>query len=211
MVAFNKLIIAGALAATVSALPMAAPLPEANANAIAQAEADANAILMAREFLEGPSADFEKRASTPAVITIITQTVTFFTTTAKNFITLDFTNQVSEAVQYLLQVNSFLTTLKTSLSNYTPGTGLAGLIQTLMIKSGLQTVLLAITTIMSSITTKIISDNVSNPQLLTEVNSLLGNITEISNLLKSKGLSSLSSYAATLITTLNTLISSLKS
>lgn len=200
MVAINNIFLAGALAATVSAYPLAAAQPEANA------VADVKAVLMARDLLNGDV--LEKRASSnalPSLAILLGNAGQFLGKTVQSLLTLNLSSESDQIAQLLADVNSFLLNLETDLKNYTPTSGIGGLVQNLLVQSGLQSLVLALTTIVSTLGTALLKGGAPDAQVLAQLQALNDNLKSISDTIGAKG-----TYG-NISTLLNQVVSSLSS
>lgn len=180
MVAINKLAFVGALAATAVAVPVAAPeatevniFEQANALAAALATIDSFSThktdndIAKRDGLLGPVGD------------LLGQVGGFLGTTIRSLLTLNLPNQSTATAQLLVDVNTFLLNLENSLKGFKPASGLAGALQDLLINSGLQSLVLGLTTIVSSLVAFLLSNGKIDPAVQAQIQALNTNIANL--------------------------------
>lgn len=205
MVAITNIFIAGALAATVSAYPVAAGQPKVDD------VAGVDVVLAPRD-LDGDY-DFLKRAVSnpvPSLSVLLGQSVDFLRKSAKDLITLNPVLQANDIAQILIDLNVFLLNIENDLIKFTPTSGIAGIAQKLLIQSGLQSLILALTVVVSSLGPTILNHGNVDPAIKAQLNALNINIENISKTISAKGtfgntgnlLGSLASKVATLLSSI---------
>jgi hypothetical protein len=124
MVAVNKILFAGALAATVSAVPVAVP--------ITYLSAEIKAISQNLATVDGKN--IEKRAigdNASNLNILLNQVSCFINETIFNLLKLDLGSEAETVSKLLSNLSDFLGKLEQSFKNHQPGTGFGNLSQTL--------------------------------------------------------------------------------
>ncbi|CDO54180.1 hypothetical protein DV495_003432 [Geotrichum candidum] len=86
----------------------------------------------------------------------------------------------SQLVTLLTNVNSYLSQVETSLKNYVPATGVGSEIQDSIVKTGLQSLVFALSTFVGILAT-ITSQGINNPQIPALIKELYSHIEAITN------------------------------
>lgn len=219
MVSFNKLALFGALATAVMALPVTEP-----EDAALELEYDSTALLAEANALFASSlAAFESNSSIGIwstevslatyendelikrsialgpLFVLLSNVVVILAKPISNLLALRLSaGSVALEVRHLTVVNQFLLKLETALQAFSIRRGLAGAIQTLLISTGLQSLILGLNTVVSTIVSLLLTNAKVDPlvkaQLFTLNNHLTTLASEFSSLGSSgSGLTSLSS------------------
>lgn len=191
MVAINKLTFIGTLLAAVVAVPISAPQfqgltvleqAEALATQIAHTEGSTKRDLAQRELTE--------RGLLAPVFSLLGEVGTFLQSTLTNLLSLDLSSESTELAQLLVNVNAFLVKLENALKNYSPTSGLGGALQNLLINSGLQSLVLGLTTIVSQLVAFLIGGGTIDPTVQAEIVALNNNLTALGAAFQAAGASS---------------------
>lgn len=155
MVAINKFAILSAFAAFVAATPVPEVPSTTDLSAI-----DTQLLSNLITELEATSAHLHPAAAKRGdvldfspIVTLLMGAGKFLGNTIGNLFNLDLAAESTAFAQLLIDVNQFLLNLETALQQYKPTAGLATAVQDLLINSGLQSIVLALTTIVTSVST----------------------------------------------------------
>ncbi|KAF5097172.1 hypothetical protein D0Z03_001473 [Geotrichum reessii] len=191
MVAINKIFFAGALAAAVSAAPLSASaeaeitVPESSQTL---AVSEANTILQIEALVSGKGLNKRDDAGVQSLTILLNQTGAFLADTVKNLLSLNLSKESDSLAKLLINVNQFLLNLETDLKNYTPATGLGGLLQTVLVQSGLQSVVLGLSTIISILVTSLLKGGKPDPAVIAQIQEIQAHLSNISSQSQAKGL-----------------------
>lgn len=179
MVAINKLYFAGALAATVSAAPLAAPQP----NALSLADTHA---LLIRELV---AANVIERDVLPSLTTLVGEASSFISSTLTNLLNLDISSESDAVATLLVNLNEFILNLETDLKSYKVTNDIGSLAQKILIQSGIQSFVLGLTTLVIDLEAKILkSGGTPSAAVQAQITALQANITTLKASLSSSGL-----------------------
>lgn len=200
MVAILKLAFLGTLVAVVAAHPVAAPQPEPTALSFnEQAQALAKAIAEADTYAKRDitsdvndisARDLAKRGLVGPVFTLLGQVTTFLGTTIGSLLSLNLNTESSAVAKLLLNLNQFLLNIETSLKSYTPTSGLFGALQQLLIGTGLQSLVLGLTTIVSSLVSFLIGNGEIDASVKAQIVKLNATLTSLAAAFQAVGASS---------------------
>jgi hypothetical protein len=191
MVAINKILFAGALAASASAAPFAAADGLATVGDVSVGSsitADDLALVKEVEALLGHSIQKRDNNGLAPLTTLLNQAGTFLADTLKNLLTLNVSSESNSIVQLLVNVNQFLFDIEESLKNYTPATGLGGLLQNVLIQSGLQSLILGLSSLVSVLLNSVLNGGKTDPAVIAQIQQIQAHITTISNSPQGQGL-----------------------
>lgn len=213
MVAINKIFFAGALAAAVSAAPLAAnaeaeiAVPESS-QSLAISETDT--ILQIEALVSGKGLDKRDNNGIQSLTILLNQTGAFLGQTIRNLLSLNLSKESDSLAKLLADVNQFLLNLETDLKSYTPATGLGGLLQTVLVQSGLQSVILGLSTIISILLTSLLKGGKPDPAVLAQIQEIQAHISNISSQSQAKGLlGGLTTLVAQLLKSIENLLNNL--
>lgn len=213
MVAINKIFFAGALAAAVSAAPLAAnaeaeiAVPESS-QSLAISETDT--ILQIEALVSGKGLDKRDNNGIQSLTILLNQTGAFLGQTIRNLLSLNLSKESDSLAKLLVDVNQFLLNLETDLKSYTPATGLGGLLQTVLVQSGLQSVILGLSTIISILLTSLLKGGKPDPAVLAQIQEIQAHISNISSQSQAKGLlGGLTTLVAQLLKSIENLLNNL--
>ena len=190
MVTINRVIFASAIAAIVNAVPIAEARPIAFANAQPitnnapgpHGDGYANrTIILARDTSEGNN--LTKRADTvvvPDLGTLLSQGSSFLEDALQTLLNGGLSSDGSQIVTLLTNVNSYLSQVETSLKNYVSATGVGSEIQNSIVKTGLQSLVFALSAFVGILAT-ITSQGINNPQIPVLIKELYSHIEAITN------------------------------
>lgn len=187
MVAINKLTIIGTFIAAVAASPIAQPIPEdttipAQANLLDEANALAAALAVIEDGSAiGDAEIFKRDLQLGPVATLLANVGQFLGNTVYNLLTLNISNESTSLAQLLADVNKFLLNLENALIQFTPQTGLGGALQHLLIGTGLQSLVLGLTTIVSSLVASLLGNGKIDPAVQAQIKELNDHIKAISD------------------------------
>lgn len=154
MVAIKNVALFSALAACVAAAPVAAP---AASDVTVSGEYTVSDV----ENLFKASLDIQKRdlgSVVSVVLGVIGDLVVFLGQTLSSVLTLDLSSESDALTNLLAGLNAQVLKLVSSLGNLGPLSGLGGLLQKVLINTGLTTVLLSLSTTVSTLVAKILKN-----------------------------------------------------
>lgn len=193
MVAINKLSIIGTLAIAVAASPIAQPETTTQLNILDEANALAAALAVMESTSTSEEAQIFKRdLQLGPVATLLANVGQFLGSTVQNLLTLNLAKESTALAQLLANVNKFLLNLEAALIQFTPQTGLGGALQHLLIGTGLQSLVLGLTTIVSSLVAFLIGNGKIDPAVQAQIKDLNDHIKAISDGFQKTGYSSAS-------------------
>lgn len=177
MVAIEKLFLVSALAAAVSAYPVAAD------NSVFVKRSDK----VTRGYSE--ELNLAKRDNVPSLPTLLSQAGAFISSTINNLSKLDISTESDSVSQLLLDVNNFLSNLEDNLKSYTPTSGLGSNIQALLIQTGLQGLLFGLSTIVANLSASILkAGGTPSPDIQAQIQALQAHISNLEQSFKNPGL-----------------------
>lgn len=154
MVAIKNVALFSALAACVAAAPVAA---SASSDVAVSSEYTVSDV----ENLFKAGLDIQKRdlgSVVSVVLGVIGDLVVFLGQTLSNVLTLDLSSESDALTNLLAGINAQVLKLVSSLSGLGPLSGLGGLLQKILINTGLTTVLLSLSTTVSTLVAKILKN-----------------------------------------------------
>jgi hypothetical protein len=199
MVTINKIVLAGALAAFANAVPMAEaqPIAFANAHPITKdtpkphTDGYSNKT-MARDTLEDKkitkgdipeSYNVTKRADiaiVPDLGTLLSQSTDLLGEGLKTILGIDVSSGSDQIATLLTNINSYLDQVETAIKNYVPATGVGSEIQNLVVKTGLQSLVFSLSSLVGTLATLLLQGS-NQPQILAQIKELYSHIEAISN------------------------------
>ncbi|VVT45105.1 uncharacterized protein SAPINGB_P000639 [Magnusiomyces paraingens] len=181
MVAIKNIAFFSAVAAIASAAPTAA----------ASNEVARRSELSAAEIL-APYAEINKRSNVDlsAVATLLANVGTFLQETLTNVLSGNLSLEPTSLATFLAQVNSVLLELENNLKSTDLTSGVGSLVQNLLIKTGLQTLVLNLSVIISNLVSRLLTGKDIDSSVKAQFTAILSTITSLQTTLKSDGLSS---------------------
>lgn len=196
MVAIKNIAIFSAIAACAMAAPAAAPVAEAKPELVVRDESSDLSEDQLKSLLEG-LLGVEKRDLTSTVntlLTLLTSVTTFLGNTLNGVVSLNLSGTSDDLTNLLISVNQNLLQLETTLNDVVPGTGLGALLQKVLINSGLQSVVLNISTFVSTLVARLLNNGDLTPAQKAQLQALRDQISAIYNTIQAKNYSSSLTY-----------------
>lgn len=209
MVAINRLFLAGALAATVSAAPIDAPqthsLSIAGAISIRDAQtstgtetnslpisipvsisiADNDVISIG----ECTNEIVRRDTPLPSLVILLSEATTFIINTLTNVLDLDVSTESDSISELLVEINQFILNLETDLISYKGTSGIGSEVKKLLVQTGLQSFILGISNIVADLQAKILKNGgTPSPSIEAQFTALQANLTSLQTALKNQSL-----------------------
>lgn len=191
MVAINKIFFAGALAAVASAAPFASADGLINTGDVSvgtAVTAEDIALVKDIEALLGTTIQKRDANGLAPITTLLNNAGKFLGDTLRNLLTLNVSSESDSIAQLLIDVNNFLLEVEDSLKNYTPVTGLGGLLQNVLVQSGLQSLVLGLTSLITVLVNTVLNGGNTDPAIVAQIKEIQAHITTISNSSQGQGL-----------------------
>ncbi|KAF5097495.1 hypothetical protein D0Z00_002380 [Geotrichum galactomycetum] len=134
-----------------------------------------------REIPEGYN--ITKRADiavVPDLSTLLGQSTTLIGESLETILGLDVSSGGDQITTLLTNINSYLGQVETAIKNYVPATGVGSELQNLIVKTGLQSLVFVLSSLVGTLAT-LLSQGSSQPQILAQVKELYSHIEAISN------------------------------
>lgn len=194
MVAIQKIVFLTSAALTVSASPIAAP--EAGAVAPLNGKSVLYAIALER-----------RDSSISGIADLVDGLVKFLLATITNLTSLDLATESKDLANILFTVNKDLLQIEEDLKAYPLTSGLGSIIQSTLISTGLQSLVLTLTTFVSDLVSKLATGHGISPELSAQITALHANLLGLENSLKSSGLlGTLDAAIASIVHSLETIL-----
>ncbi|VVT49358.1 uncharacterized protein SAPINGB_P002231 [Magnusiomyces paraingens] len=198
MVAINKLSLLNSLVLSVSASPIGNP--EAVAVAVALPNGDSNDITGSTVII--------KRESVSGVADLIDSLVKFLLATLGNLPSLDLASESKDFANLLVIVNKDLLQIENDLKSFGLTSGLGTLLQSTFISTGLQFLVLTLSTFVANLVSKLATGHSIDPDVAAQLSQLKSQIAGLKTQLQTFGLlGTLDSAVASIVHCLEGLLS----
>ncbi|KAF5093249.1 hypothetical protein D0Z00_004161 [Geotrichum galactomycetum] len=191
MVAINKILFAGAFAAAASAAPFASADGLVTVGDVSVGTAITAADIAFVKDIEALLASTKEKRDTNGlapITTLLNQAGSFLGETLRNLLTLNVAGESDSVAKLLVNVNQFLLDIEESLKKYTPATGLGGLLQNVLVQSGLQSLVLGLTSLITVLVSSLVNGGKTDPAVVAQIQEIQAHITNISNSSQGQGL-----------------------
>lgn len=173
MVLISKIVILSAFAVFVAATPV----PEVpSTSSLSQSDVEVISTVLAELAAASSNHHSAKRGdnlSLSPVATLLMGAGKFLGDTITNLLHVDLAAESTDIANLLIGINQFLLNLETALQQYNTTAGLGTALQDLLINSGLQSFVLALTTIVTSLTTFLLAHKTTiDPAIQDQIRTL---------------------------------------
>lgn len=141
--------------------------------------------LVARETVEV----YKRGGPIGTILGLVATIVQFLTTTLANVLSLRLDKQADATVQLLIDLNKFLYELLESLKEIEVTRGLAGILQKLLLNTGLQGIVLSLTTTVGQVVSVLLKGKDITPQAKAQISELISVLEKLQAALNEKGIS----------------------